>query len=270
MKEIRSKLAGVTYKNKNGKSRQKLIATYCHPGINLILEADLQNEYDDKAVKVLINTEDGPQQIGFVRKGKEFDSLSAEMHDIAYKVGTVVTEVTGGGDKTLGVNVLYTIPEDVPTQPPVKQTQKKEKKKLSTKTILVVLGALLLICVLCAVIGSFLPEDQTASQPIDESAIYTEVAATAFASIPTEAPVPTAEPTIEEIANQLVAEYEGNYDVYIDLLTSTDCAHLQESFDRASDNHEVGVNNNDTFKMTYTTSYMTISDQRMREIGCYK
>ena len=74
MKEIRSKLSGVAHKNEDGTSRQELIKKHCTNGTRLTLRTDPENEYGDTAVKAMIESEEGLEQIGWVKGGKDSDS----------------------------------------------------------------------------------------------------------------------------------------------------------------------------------------------------
>lgn len=61
-------------------------------------------------------------------------------------------------------------------------------------------------------------------------------------------------PTLKTTAD-FVKEFGGNPDVYDRLLKLTDCPALQDEFNIAEENTNIG--------------YMKAADQRMREIGCY-
>lgn len=69
-------------------------------------------------------------------------------------------------------------------------------------------------------------------------------------------------------AEQYVKEYGGNPDVYSDILALTDCTVLQEKFNQANAN----LNNQSAGTQQYKWSlgYMAASDDRMKDIGCYK
>ena len=114
MGEFYSKVAGVTAKNSNAKSRQDYIRAYCEAGMNLILKREPNNPYDSNAVAVWINTKtflffSSEVQIGYLNA-----YISAEIARHIDKGGTVIakiTEVTGGTEKkkSLGVNILIKI-----------------------------------------------------------------------------------------------------------------------------------------------------------------
>lgn len=61
-------------------------------------------------------------------------------------------------------------------------------------------------------------------------------------------------PTLKTTAD-FVKEFGGNPDVYDRILKMTDCPALQDEFNIAEENTNIG--------------YMKAADQRMREIGCY-
>jgi len=68
--------------------------------------------------------------------------------------------------------------------------------------------------------------------------------------------------------DEYVAEYGGNRDVYVEILSLTDCVKLQEQFDIASQNNERETPGTPQFK--WTTGYMVAANDRMEEVGCYK
>jgi hypothetical protein len=61
-------------------------------------------------------------------------------------------------------------------------------------------------------------------------------------------------PTLKT-TDDFIKEFGGNPDVYDRLLSMTDCSKLQDEFDIADENKNIG--------------YMSAADQRMKEIGCY-
>ncbi len=70
----------------------------------------------------------------------------------------------------------------------------------------------------------------------------------------------------ETVADYL-NKYGGSEQVYFDISISTDCQFLQETFDQAyegNQRYETGSNGS-----KWTLGYMTASDARMKEIGCY-
>lgn len=68
--------------------------------------------------------------------------------------------------------------------------------------------------------------------------------------------------------DKYLAEYGGNRDVYVEILALTDCKILQEKFDIASGNNARETPRTPQYE--WTLGYMTASDDRMKEIGCYK
>lgn len=119
--EIRSKIAGVSYKNPNGESRQELIRLYCKPGIPLTLIPEPGNSFSDTAVGIWVSTPSGAKQVGYVRD----TDLDNQLFDYIQKGGKLtcsISEVTGGGENTLGVNILIRI-IDGGAQAPEKQSK---------------------------------------------------------------------------------------------------------------------------------------------------
>jgi Na+-transporting methylmalonyl-CoA/oxaloacetate decarboxylase gamma subunit len=75
----------------------------------------------------------------------------------------------------------------------------------------------------------------------------------------------TDEPNTPE---EYAKEYQGNVEVYREILSSNDCTYLQQQFETAfnsSENSEPG-----TVYHIRATGFMKASDARMKEIGCYK
>lgn len=66
--------------------------------------------------------------------------------------------------------------------------------------------------------------------------------------------------------DKYVNEYGGNPDIYSKILSMTDCAGLQKEFDQA----EANLQAPGTEQYKWGLGYMKASDDRMREIGCYK
>jgi hypothetical protein len=62
-------------------------------------------------------------------------------------------------------------------------------------------------------------------------------------------------------------ERPGSAAVYDEIETSADCAALQETFDRASANHDRAQPG--SAERRWTRGYMRAADDRMRSIGCY-
>lgn len=106
---IRSKVRGVSHKNPDGTRRQHIIERYVKVGQSLIVKPEPENPYGDghaiglwiKARVALVLS--GEFQIGYISS-----ELSEEMTRYLNNGGrleVVVTEVTGGGKKNLGVNI---------------------------------------------------------------------------------------------------------------------------------------------------------------------
>lgn len=110
MAEIRhlfTKVVGVTKNNRDGKSRQKVIAR-CRPLEKLKLENEDDNPVDPNAVAVL--RQDG-QQLGYLKA--ELAEEVVRHSQQGYRYGVYITQITGGdsGKETCGVNLLVVIGE---------------------------------------------------------------------------------------------------------------------------------------------------------------
>ena len=141
--------------------------------------------------------------------------------------------------------------------------------KNRTSKIIIIVVAIILLCCSCSILVMVFPPSEVPISTPNADAIYTETAQTITAEYQKEES--TVEPVEEAITPEFYVEkYGGKAEVYAEIMASEDCTTLQETFDRAVGNNEVAVNNNDEFKRRYTLGYMTVSDERMREIGCYE
>jgi hypothetical protein len=109
-------------------------------------------------------------------------------------------------------------------------------------------------------------EPAAETPPVNADAISTEAAQTITAEYQQEEP--TDEPEAAAITPEsLVEKYGGKAEVYAEIMASEDCASLQETFDRAADNNETAEAGSP--EASWTLGYMTVSDERMQELGCY-
>ena len=203
MEEIKSKVAGVSFKNNNGTSRQELIRKYCKPGLALVLQPDPANPHGHgTAVEILVSTPTGLQQIGFVRD-TDLDDQIAEAIGNEQRVDCHILNITGGTKEspTIGVNVVYHVYDEneepaapVPPPPPapvIPKTPTSSSKILLG--IIITIGALLALCILAALVQSIgqavglLPSRTPTSYPF-----YT---ATPGPILPTSTPLPNLPPT---------------------------------------------------------------------------
>jgi len=96
-----SKIAGVSFTNGDGSSRQAALAR-CRPGENLRLVREANNPHDDEAVAVFSKRGD---QLGYVT-ARANDEVSVWL-DEQRRVEAFITEITGGGPgKHRGANIL--------------------------------------------------------------------------------------------------------------------------------------------------------------------
>ena len=109
MREINTKVAGVTYRNRDETHRQKLIAKL-KVGDMLFLNHDPENKHDRNAIEVYCERKGwfgstSYDQIGFLNRELAED-MAAHM-DTGGKAHAVITDITGGTpDKpTLGCNI---------------------------------------------------------------------------------------------------------------------------------------------------------------------
>lgn len=78
--------------------------------------------------------------------------------------------------------------------------------------------------------------------------------------------IQASEKTSAKTVDQYMQEYGGNPDVYAEILALTDCATLQQHFDTAENNLQAPG----TPQRKWGMGYMKASDDRMRDVGCYK
>jgi HIRAN domain len=102
-----SKVAGVTHKNPDGTSRQRIIKT-CAPGEGLVLVREPENPYDPDAVKVYRSS---GEQVGYLSADRLASEISSTMGS-GEQVTAEVSQVTGGtkGKPTRGLNIKIIVP----------------------------------------------------------------------------------------------------------------------------------------------------------------
>lgn len=102
---IYSKLQGVTRTNRDGTSRQEIIAELCYQGQQLVLMRS-PNQYSDNNLDVYV-----AYQVGQVNP--ELADLLAPILDEGGIVRAQITDITGGSEEKLtrGVNVEFTVYE---------------------------------------------------------------------------------------------------------------------------------------------------------------
>lgn len=64
----------------------------------------------------------------------------------------------------------------------------------------------------------------------------------------------------------LLEQYGGQASVYDEISRETDCAALQETFDRAAANNTTAEAG--SAEQRYTLGYMTAAEERRQELGC--
>jgi hypothetical protein len=111
-----SKIHGVTDRNDDGSDRQKIIRDNVQAGMQLIVKRERNNAYDDSAISLWVKTRtlgifETELQIGYLNT-----SIASDLAPYLDKGGRAlitVSEVTGGGDRNYGVNVLIEDGRDV-------------------------------------------------------------------------------------------------------------------------------------------------------------
>lgn len=103
--EFYSKIVGVTYKNRDGSSRQNIIKR-CSVGELLELIREPKNEHDPNALKIC---RQNGEQLGYI--GAEQAEELAPLMDSGKRVTATISDLTGGvGNESRGVNILISKP----------------------------------------------------------------------------------------------------------------------------------------------------------------
>jgi hypothetical protein len=103
-----TKIAGVTHRNKDRRSRQRLIAQ-CHVGEELVLEREPDNPVDPNAIRVLRVT---GEQLGYIPAHVAASGLARDL-DRGERPKCRIVDLTGGDGLTRGVNIeIGEWPED--------------------------------------------------------------------------------------------------------------------------------------------------------------
>ena len=95
-----TKIAGVTYRNNDGKSRQRLIAQ-CRVGEELVLEREPDNPVDPNAIKLVRVT---GEQLGYVPAHVAASGLAKDL-DRGARPKCRIANLTGGDGLWRGVNI---------------------------------------------------------------------------------------------------------------------------------------------------------------------
>ena len=104
METFFTKVAGVSFENEDGESRQSIIRK-CNEGGTVLLEREPDNPHDRYAIAVFARAGWQVKQIGYLNRGMAW-KVSQHMQK-GRKIRANITEITGGTHKkpTLGVNI---------------------------------------------------------------------------------------------------------------------------------------------------------------------
>jgi hypothetical protein len=102
---IHSKIAGVSFNNDDGSSRQEIIRQFCHAGDPLTLKREPNNPYG-RGNAIAVHLASG-QQVGYIEHGLSRDL--APKIDAGTRLSVTVAEVTGTDQSTLGVNIAIEV-----------------------------------------------------------------------------------------------------------------------------------------------------------------
>jgi hypothetical protein len=104
-----SKIYGVTHQNRDGTDRQTIIRDNVTPGMTLIYKREPDNPFDEYAISLWVKTKslwvfETERQIGYLNTNIT-DDLGPYLDDGGWAQITV-KDVTGGGDRNIGVNIF--------------------------------------------------------------------------------------------------------------------------------------------------------------------
>lgn len=107
LKNMYTKVVGVTQPNEDGRPRQEIISDEIYNGMDLFLERDYENDYDPNAIAVLTSVYG--ETIGYL--SRDIAAQLAPLMDNGQLITAVVADLTGGeeGKENLGVNLFLTI-----------------------------------------------------------------------------------------------------------------------------------------------------------------
>jgi hypothetical protein len=106
---LHTKVAGVNFKNPDGRSRQQHIRKYCSASMPIILRRDPGNTRDKNTVEVWVSAPGLLFLRSEVKIGHLSPELAANIADHIDHGGTVtgeITEISGGRDGLVGVSIV--------------------------------------------------------------------------------------------------------------------------------------------------------------------
>jgi hypothetical protein len=144
-KRFYSRVAGVTFDNADGSSRQALIRRYARPGQRLLLRPEVENPAEQNATGIYISTAEGTYQIGYITQEANSEVSRCLLDGIP--VLAHILEVTGGTREkpTLGLNIEVVVGNST-------QTPGQAKKDQST----LIIGCAVAIAVGCMLLALIL------------------------------------------------------------------------------------------------------------------
>src|SRR5258708_3487848 len=118
-RQIRTKVAGVSFRNNDRTSRQANIKNYCSDGDPLYVLRERHNPHGSTATSLWVLTSKGYRQVGYI--GGHLSAEVAEHIDGGLDIDVRILQVTGGDDdEYFGVNIeislLDTPPPHVPAE----------------------------------------------------------------------------------------------------------------------------------------------------------
>ncbi len=141
MRMVRSKVAGVSFANDDGSSRQSIIRKYCRPGKMLEVRLEPDNRYSDDAMGLWVRGRwlfifPAGYQVGFIKN----EIASQIREDVARgsPISVRILEVTGGGwfqRQYYGVNIEIRVGvgDEFDSQRPRPQARRQPVKAIAAK-----------------------------------------------------------------------------------------------------------------------------------------
>ena len=105
MRDIRTKVSGVSHSNDDGTSRQEIIERHCFDGMKLLLQPDRDNKYDENAVAVYAEINGRHWQIGYLKP--DVAKQVANHINSGLEAYARIIEITGGEEDrpSFGCNI---------------------------------------------------------------------------------------------------------------------------------------------------------------------
>jgi hypothetical protein len=140
MKMVRSKVAGVSYANDDGSSRQRIIHKYCRAGKSLDVRLEPDNRYSDDAMGLWVRGRwllifPARYQVGYIK-----NEIATQIREDVVRgcpISVRITEVTGGGwfrKPYYGVNIQIVVGAESSTYSERRADRRSAPKRTRTSS----------------------------------------------------------------------------------------------------------------------------------------